>query len=251
MRHAAKPVSVTTIASWLVVTVVGVSIGAIGAGGLMDLVNGDRSVDLPATSTAADLHPTGDGAQSGSGAALSGGRVVAPSAVPDGAALGGRAPSARGAASGDYSPFKPTTIRLPSGRLAPVQPAGVHSDGVLNVPQDPERVGWWTGGAQAGEPFGSIVLAGHVDSRQYGMGAMAEMLRMKPGEIVKLGNGRHGQRYKVASVRNISKASLAEGTDLFDQDVPHRLVMITCGGPFDLRTHRYRDNVVVIADPVL
>jgi hypothetical protein len=27
-------------------------------------------------------------------------------------------------------------------------------------------------------------------------------------------------------------------------------VLITCGGPFDVRQHHYRDNIVVIATPV-
>ena len=89
-----------------------------------------------------------------------------------------------------------------------------------------------------------------MDSRRYGIGVMAEMLRMRTGQVVRLSDGASGQRYRVVSVEKVTKASLARGTDLFDQAVPHRLVMITCGGPFDLRTHRYRDNVVVTAEPV-
>ena len=47
------------------------------------------------------------------------------------------------------------------------------------VPDDASRVGWWTGGARAGEPFGSIVVAGHVDSREYGIGILSELLSVR------------------------------------------------------------------------
>jgi hypothetical protein len=177
-------------------------------------------------------------------------RVVSPSQLPAGTALPGRAPAALLPKHGDYSPFIPTSIRLPSGQLAPIQPAKVLSDGALDVPSDPDRVGWWTGGAEAGEPYGGIVLAGHVDTAAAGLGVLSEMLRMRPGQDLKLADGVHGQNYRVDVVRKISKVRLAAGTHLFDQELKHRLVMITCGGPFDQRTHRYRDNVVILATPV-
>jgi hypothetical protein len=66
-----------------------------------------------------------------------------------------------------------------------------------------------------------------------------------------------GTLTRVYAIGNVTNGSmdaivhtLAAGTDLFDQDVKHRLVMITCGGPFDRHTHRYRDNVVIVATPV-
>jgi hypothetical protein len=37
---------------------------------------------------------------------------------------------------------------------------------------------------------------------------------------------------------------------LFARDGPPQLVLITCGGPFDRRLSRYRDNLVVLAAPV-
>jgi hypothetical protein len=181
---------------------------------------------------------------------LSDAPVVAPDQVPAGTALPGRAPVALLPRFGNYVSFVPTSIRLPSGRLAPIQPAKVHADGVLDIPSNPDRVGWWTGGAEAGDPYGSIVLAGHVDTASFGLGVLSEMLTMQAGQDLKLADGVHGQVYQVVSVQRIPKVKLAAGTDLFDQDVRHRLVMITCGGPFNTRTHRYRDNVVIIANPV-
>jgi sortase family protein len=262
VRHAIKTPRYVTVASWLVVTGVGLAIGAIGAGGLLDLLIGPEDDAAPAalagSAPIASVAPTdgsglaaGSDPKAGSGPkALEEGLVVSPSDVPDGVALTGRAPAPRVAQDKGYVAFEPTSIRLPSGRLAPIQPAKVHQDGALDVPQDPDRVGWWTGGAQAGEPYGSIVLAGHVDSADFGVGVLAEMIDMRPGENLKLADGKHGQTYRVETIRKVPKAKLAAGTDLFDQDLKHRLVMITCGGPFDPKTHRYRDNVVIVANPV-
>jgi hypothetical protein len=38
---------------------------------------------------------------------------------------------------------------------------------------------------------------------------------------------------------------------LFRRDGPPRLALITCGGPFLPDVGSYRDNVVVVAEPVL
>jgi hypothetical protein len=254
VRHAITTPKYVTIASWLVVTGLGLAIGAIGAGGLMDLFDGPAEVDAVAISapgpTPSGTPDDSDSALGSDPRALRAGKLISPSGVPDGMPEMGQAPAARVAQEKDYVPFRPSSIRLPSGRLAPIQSAGVHQDGVLDVPKNPDRVGWWTGGAQAGEPYGSIVLAGHVDSATFGLGVLAEMLDMRPGQKLKLGDGEHGQVYRVETIRKLPKARLAAGTDLFDQDLKHRLVMITCGGPFDQKTHRYRDNVVMVAYPV-
>jgi len=253
VRHGIGTPRYVTVASWLVVTGLGLAIGAIGVGGLMDLLSG--SDDDPAPANLAANAPVSSAAPvvaspAADPKALQEGQVISPSEVPDGVALGGKAPAARVAQDKGYIAFEPTSIRLPSGRLAPIQPARVHADGALDVPQDPDRVGWWTGGAQAGEPYGSIVLAGHVDSAAFGVGVLAEMIDMRAGQNLKLADGKHGQVYRVETIRKVPKAKLTAGTDLFDQDVKHRLVMITCGGPFDPKTHRYRDNVVIVANPV-
>ena len=38
--------------------------------------------------------------------------------------------------------------------------------------------------------------------------------------------------------------------DLFRHDGTAQLVLITCGGSFDHRARAYRDNIVLVADPV-
>jgi sortase (surface protein transpeptidase) len=132
---------------------------------------------------------------------------------------------------------------------AAVVPADVDGKGSLVVPTDPLQVGWWSGGARVGDPYGGVVLAGHVDSRRYGLGALAELARASVGQQVRVSSGGMTQTYRITQITRVPKARLAAGTDTFRQDVAPRLVLITCGGAFDTRTHTYADNVVVTAVP--
>lgn len=147
-------------------------------------------------------------------------------------------------------PFRPTELTLPSGVVAAVDPAGVGSDGSLLVPPDPSRVGWWDGGALVDEPYGSVVLAGHLDSLKYGIGVMVELHNLRVGDEVVVGDADQQQRFRVTGTESVPKAELAGTAEAFRQDVPHRLVLITCTGPYDKLAHTYPENLVVIATPM-
>ena len=56
-------------------------------------------------------------------------------------------------------------------------------------------------------------------------------------------------RYRVVGKQTIVKQRLPTER-LFARDGPPRLVLITCGGPFDAELRSYRDNLVVLAEPV-
>jgi hypothetical protein len=148
------------------------------------------------------------------------------------------------------APFRPALLALPGGRSATVLDSGVHTDGSLVIPDDPSTVGWWNGGALAGDAFGSVVVAGHVDSARYGLGAMAQLKTLKAGDVVELRTAGHSQRYRVSVRKELPQAELAGRTDAFRQDIPPRLVLITCGGAFNPDRHRYQDNLIIFADPV-
>ena len=57
------------------------------------------------------------------------------------------------------------------------------------------------------------------------------------------------RRWRVVSRELISKQVLPLDR-LFARDGPPRLTLITCGGPFLPEFRSYRDNVVVVAEPV-
>ena len=208
-----------------------------------------RALTVPDTAGSATATPT----------AVAGVRMLVPStaqppaAAPDGAALPGGAPAPRGDrthVAADSTPFRPTGLILPSGTKARVLPAGVLGDGSFAVPQLPSDVGWWTGGALAGEPFGNLVLSGHVDSRRFGVGALARMKTVRPGQVLTVTAPGRTMRYRVISTLQVPKARLTATSEYFAQDGPHRLVVITCGGPFDRERHSYQDNLIVVARPV-
>jgi LPXTG-site transpeptidase (sortase) family protein len=145
--------------------------------------------------------------------------------------------------------FVPTEVLLPGGSHAPVLPAST-VDGQLVVPERVQRVGWWDGGAEAGDPFGSVVLAGHVDSATDGIGYFARLLKVKAGEVVVLRGDGHSASYKVNSVVSVPKNALATESGAFDQTGDHRLVLITCTGAYDRARGGYEQNLVVSAAPM-
>jgi hypothetical protein len=131
---------------------------------------------------------------------------------------------------------------------APVVPVGTDGAGSLDLPEDPDRLGWWVGSAVPGAASGSVVLAGHIDTRQRGAGVMASVLRLPIGAALQL-DDRAGTplRYTVAAVRSYPKTALP--ASVFRSVGSPRLVLVTCGGTFDPQAHHYSDNIVVFAVP--
>jgi hypothetical protein len=169
--------------------------------------------------------------------------------------LGVDAPPARVGQAGvtQRHTFAPTSLTLSlrdgDGGTAAITTIDTTPSGELSLPHDPGDVGWWQSGALAGDAFGSVVLAGHIDSRDQGVGFFARLLNVHPGDEVELSDRAYRLRYRVVSTRDVPKASLATSTDTFSQAVAGRLVLLTCTGAYDPATH-YPDNLVVIAEPL-
>ncbi|WP_265443856.1 class F sortase [Flexivirga meconopsidis] len=146
--------------------------------------------------------------------------------------------------------FVPTTVRLDRGRVsARVQPITPGAGGVLLPPDDSRVVGWWSGGARVGAAYGSVVLAGHVDSATSGIGVFAQLLTAQRGDRVRLGGVAGRQDFRITEVDDVNKLTLTAGADPFNQAVALRLVLITCTGTFDPVTGHYDQNRVVVAVP--
>jgi LPXTG-site transpeptidase (sortase) family protein len=140
-------------------------------------------------------------------------------------------------------------LRVPTAGIdLPVIPVGVAEDGLMALPGTVAQVGWYEFGARPADRAGSTVLAGHVDTRREGLGPLARLRTIDPGTEITLSAEQGGtRRYRVTSVRKIDKARVRL-PEIFARDGVERLVLITCGGPFDRRTG-YRDNIVLEADP--
>jgi hypothetical protein len=142
---------------------------------------------------------------------------------------------------------------------APIIPTGA-VDGFMSVPADIHTVGWYDGvdgGVPAtsartapspGQP-GVSLLAGHVDWAGEGPGALYYINQLVVGDPIEVvGSNRATTRWRVSEAPlTVSKNALP--ADLFVNTGPPKLVLVTCGGPFDAATRHYLDNVIVWAMP--
>ena len=143
----------------------------------------------------------------------------------------------------------PVRVSLPArGIEAPIDPVGVEPEGEMTLPEDVDRVGWYSHGPVPGAAEGAAVVAGHVDDAEQGLGALAPLREAEPGDevVVEAADG-STTRWSVTSRETIDKPGVPLG-DLFARTGAPRLVLITCGGPFDADLRSYRDNVVVVAE---
>jgi hypothetical protein len=145
---------------------------------------------------------------------------------------------------------RPVRLRLGTlGIDAPVASVGIDlAHGVLGIPGDVKRTGWWRDGAAPGAAKGTVLIAGHVDSASEGPGAFFRLARVERGAQIELATaGGRSVAYRVTSVRSYPKRALPTG--VFSRQGKPRLVLVTCGGTFDEATGHYPLVVVVTAAP--
>ncbi|MBM0278463.1 class F sortase [Micromonospora tarensis] len=171
-------------------------------------------------------------------------------------------PSAR-AAEGQSVPV--TAGKLPAGAkiVPPVRlvipgidvTATVNAVGInertneFEVPPSVDQIGWYRYGPGLETDAGSVVIAGHVDSAKQGRGAFFRLRELDQGDTV-TGTGSDGgeRQYRVVAREEYAKTKIPLGR-YFARDGKPRLTLITCGGPFDAKARKYRDNIVVTAVP--
>ncbi len=121
--------------------------------------------------------------------------------------------------------------------------------GSLTVPENPRQVGWWVGSALPGSSAGTTVIDGHIDSASAGVGAFIHLSDLVPGDSVSIvGSTGRTLDYDVVARRVYAK-NAGLPSSLFAAGGPERLVLISCGGPFDPARGSYEDNIVVFATP--
>ena len=142
-------------------------------------------------------------------------------------------------------PGAPMRVRIPSlGVDAPVLPVKAPNR-TLVPPSYAQQLGWWVDGAQPGAAEGSALVAGHTVNA--GGGALNDLETIEPGAKVVVRTDRSRIEYVVRRVAVYDKGKIATDAErLFSQDVPGRLVLLTCE---DWDGSRYLSNVVVIATP--
>jgi hypothetical protein len=143
---------------------------------------------------------------------------------------------------------EPRTLELPTLDVrAEVDPVALEDDRGMELPDDVSRVGWYAPGVPVGAP-GAAVLAGHVDSRTQGPGALFDLRSLEPGDPIVITAEDGTSTWEVTGRTHYPKDELPLD-DIFRWEGEPGLVLITCGGDFDGDAGSYRDNVVVYAEP--
>lgn len=159
----------------------------------------------------------------------------------------GSVPVKGGAVVDDVSPNR---IDIPKLKAeAPIVPVGTVAGGALDIPLNPKVVGWWDSGPEPGAAKGTAILAGHINYAGV-EGTLATINTLDPGDTVYVYGLRDGKQtrltFRITGVRTYDKKNLPY-KQIFSQSVPGRLVIVTCGGPFDAATGNYLDNIVAYA----
>jgi len=151
--------------------------------------------------------------------------------------------------SPDVAVANPLRIAIPSIDLvANLAPLGLEPDGSLALPEDFSLAGWYTDGPEPGEP-GAAVIAGHVDSRD-GPAVFFRLRELAPRDLIVIETGDGASlTFAVERVERHAKDRFPTAA-VYGSTTGPALRLITCGGPFDRATRRYRDNLVVFASPV-
>ena len=141
----------------------------------------------------------------------------------------------------------PTQLAV-GGKSVAIAPIGAH-DHQLDLPDAPDVVGWWSSGALPAQQAGSVLIAGHLDSARWGIGALSLLTTLQIGSVITIKDSEgHIWPYRMVARRDYPKNALP--ADVFSTSGSPRLVLLTCGGRFDRATQQYDQNLVVYASPV-
>ena len=151
-------------------------------------------------------------------------------------------PAAPPAASG-----VPVRVTIPALDLElPVLALGVDDQGLMALPDSAFSLAWYRFGPRPADPVGATVIAGHVDTVEEGIGPLARLGDLQPGDRIEVVTRRGTVRYDVTSVDRIAK-SVLDLPALFSRAGRARLHLVTCGGDYVADRGGYQDNLVVTA----
>ncbi|WP_433130257.1 class F sortase [Micromonospora sp. CA-240977] len=160
-------------------------------------------------------------------------------------------PVTDGALPADAAVVPPVRLVIPGIDVtATVNAVGINErTNEFEVPPSVDQIGWYRYGPGLEAAAGSVVIAGHVDSATQGRGAFFRLRELDRGDtLTATGSDGTARRYRVVAREEYAKTKIPLDR-YFARDGKPRLTLITCGGPFDARARKYRDNIVVTAVP--
>lgn len=147
----------------------------------------------------------------------------------------------------------PVTVRIPRLEVdAEIVSVGIEADGEMEIPRDVRTVGWYDpegfGGVVPGAS-GTAVLAGHVDSASQGRGSFYDLKVLEVGDTIEVVHDDGTTSSWIVNDRKTYDKDYLPVDAIFVWEGIPRLVLITCGGPFDRASGHYTENIVVLALP--
>ncbi|MFH9818581.1 class F sortase [Streptomyces sp. NPDC017230] len=140
----------------------------------------------------------------------------------------------------------PVRLSVEAASLAAtVVPVGVGNDGRLQVPEAGTVAGWWKDTAPPGSRQGATVIAGHLDTLR-GPAVFARLARAGRDDPVVVATTAGTVHYRVTAVT--TRAGAAMPIEFLSTTGPHRLILVTCAGPYR-EGDGYRDRLYVEAAP--
>lgn len=159
------------------------------------------------------------------------------------------APPAGHVVAEDAPQLAANMLAIPSlSASAPLDFLGV-ADGELLLPE-PSRLALYEDGSYPGDPHGTVLVAGHVNSHELGRGALFELSKIKPDAAIWVtGQDGRGYEYRVTTLTMLDKEALPQ--DIFTRNGEARLVIVTCGGRVvsTPKGRFYESNVIATAVP--
>ncbi|MEU1360479.1 class F sortase [Micromonospora zamorensis] len=160
-------------------------------------------------------------------------------------------PVAVGELPADAAIIPPVRLVIPGIDVtATVNAVGINErTNEFEVPPSVDQIGWYRYGPGLETDAGSVVIAGHVDSAKQGKGAFFRLRELDQGDtLTATGSDGEARQYRVVAREEYAKTKIPLDR-YFARDGKPRLTLITCGGPFDAKARKYRDNIVVTAVP--
>lgn len=143
------------------------------------------------------------------------------------------------------APGIPTRLIIPKINVSTtIEIVGQDQQGRMDVPKDPQNVGWYDLGFKPGEK-GSAVIDGHLDTATGAPAAFWFLSKLQQGDTVTIVDEKnHHYRFTVTTTvtYDYDKVPLQK---IFASTDAIRLNLITCRGIFDKKTKNYSKRIVV------
>lgn len=141
----------------------------------------------------------------------------------------------------------PVRLKIPRINVdAVIEPVGLTSTGVMEVPSNPDNVGWYDLGSKPGEK-GSAVLAGHLDWYDGKTAVFQHLDKLRKGDVLSVETNKGKTLpFIVREIRTFQPDEYAP--DLFQKSDGRYLNLVTCSGTWDAARKNYSERLVVFAD---